>query len=488
MDKWMKNNNFNKILALAFAIILWIIVHVDTAPANQTTVSTESKTIENVKIEDTGFDEDKYVITSRDADSVRLEVMGKKSDLTYKFSDAYKVWIDLSNIQPGDSTLPLHYSLPSGVILEDIKPNEVNVHVELRNTKSFPVSIVTKGEPAPGYQVGTPALDPAAVEAQVTLAASELSKVVKVQGTIELDGESETLKEKKLKLYAYDSSGNEIKDAVIEPSAVTVELPITLPFKSLPLDISFSGQLPGGLALSKVIPEQDTVTVYGTEEALASLSSYEATLNLSSIDSVGTKELKLELAAPKNVAKIEPTVLNVSVMTSEIAQKTIDNIPIKLEGVDTGLTARITDPASKTISLIVSGAPNLLEQVDKNNISVVADVVGITAGTHVVTLHVSLPRFIALENASQRLRATVEMQTPATPEATKAPDSTHSGTVTSEPSAEPASGVESPTEPAQSEGGISPTATPTPSEGTVENNGTSGTEGTANNSGSPGAT
>ncbi|WP_020427139.1 CdaR family protein, partial [Paenibacillus riograndensis] len=241
MDKWMKNNNFNKILALALAIILWTIVHVDTAPTSQTTVNKESKIIENVKIEVKGFDEDKYVITSQDAVSVRLEVLGKKSDLTYKFSDAYKVWIDLSNIQPGDTTLPLHYSLPSGVTLQDINPNEVNVRVELRNTKSFPVSIVTKGKPAAGYQVGAPVIDPA--EAQVTLASSELSKVSKVQGTIELDGESETIKDKKLKLYAVDSSGNEIKDAVIEPSTVTVDLPVTMPFKSLPLDISFTGQL-----------------------------------------------------------------------------------------------------------------------------------------------------------------------------------------------------------------------------------------------------
>lgn len=472
MDKWMKNNNFNKILALALAIILWTIVHVDTAPTSQTTVNKESKIIENVKIEVKGFDEDKYVITSQDAVSVRLEVLGKKSDLTYKFSDAYKVWIDLSNIQPGDTTLPLHYSLPSGVTLQHIDPNEVNVHVELRNTKSFPVSVVTKGKPAAGYQVGAPVIEPA-VEAQVTLAASELSKVSKVQGTIELDGESETIKGKRLKLYAVDSNGEVIKDAVIEPSSIAVDLPVTMPFKSLPLDISFAGQLPGALALSRVSPEQDTVTVYGTEESLAGLSSYEATLNLSTIDSAGTKELKLELPAPEGTVKIEPAVLNVSVVTSKVAEKTIDNIPIKLEGVDNGLTAQITDPASKAVTLTVSGAPALLNQLDKNNISVVADVVGLTAGNHAVTLHVSLPRFITLANASQRLTATVELLAPATPEATETPDNSNAA-VTPEPSTEPAIVEESPTAPAQSPDAGEPTATPTPSDVVPENGASSG--------------
>ncbi|WP_020427138.1 CdaR family protein, partial [Paenibacillus riograndensis] len=227
------------------------------------------------------------------------------------------------------------------------------------------------------------------------------------------------------------------------------------------------------LALSRVLPEQDTVTVYGTEESLAGLSSYEATLNLSAIDSAGTKELKLELPAPEGTVKIEPAVLNVSVVTSEVAEKTIDNIPIKLEGVDNGLSARITDPASKAVTLTVSGAPALLNQLDKNNISVVADVVGLKAGNHAVTLHVSLPRFIALANASQRLTATVELLAPATPEPTATPDNS-SAAVTPEPTTEPAFVEESPTAPPQSPDTADPTATPTPSEGVPENGANSG--------------
>lgn len=145
MDKWMKNNNFNKILALALGIILWTIVHVDTAPTYQTTVNTESKTIENVKVEIEGFDSENYVLT-KDVDSVRMEVRGKKSDLTYKFSDAYRVWLDLKDVKPGDNTLPLMYSTPSGVTLDDMVPNQVNVHIEARTTKSFPVSLNITGE------------------------------------------------------------------------------------------------------------------------------------------------------------------------------------------------------------------------------------------------------------------------------------------------------------------------------------------------------
>lgn len=253
-------------------------------------------------------------------------------------------------------------------------------------------------------------------------------------------------------MYAYDSSGKEIEDAVIEPASVSVELPITLPFKSLPLDISFSGQLPGSLVVSRVTPEVDAVNVFGNKEVLAGLSSYEVTLDLSSITSAGTQQLPLELKPPEGATKVDPGTVKVSVTTAEIAQRTIEAVPIKLEGVANGLTALMTNPSSKTVSLTVSGAPTLLDQLDKDNISVVADVGGYAAGIHQVPLQVSLPRFIALVNSAQPLTATVDLQVPSTPESSEAPDTETA--VTPEPSSEPAAGEEITAEPSPLTTGI----------------------------------
>lgn len=458
MDKWMKNNNFNKVLALVFAVILWTIVHVDNEPVNQTTVSTQTKFIENVKVEVINFDEEKYVLT-KDVDYVELEVAGRNSDLNFKLSDDYKVMLDLEGIEPGDTTLPLHYELPNGVRLLDMNPNEVNVHIELRNTKAFPVTIVTNGEPAEGYQLGTPIVSPDTAE--VTLPASELETVAKVEGTIELDGEKETFTERKLRLHAYDKDGNEIQNAVIEPSTVSVELPISLPSKTLPLDIGFTGQLPGSLTLSRVTPEQDTVTVYGSEETLATLSTYEATVDLSALDAAGTRQLEVELKPPEGTARIEPAKVNVSISAAEITQKTVEGIPVRLEGVGSGLTGSIVSPAAQTLTLTVSGAPTLLDQLDKDSISVVADVGGLSAGGHQVSLQVSLPRFISLVDAAEPLTATVELQPPATaPESTPAQGG---ATSTPEPSAEPVTGDEIGPEPSPTGEGAA-VVSPTPSE------------------------
>ncbi|WP_379130992.1 YbbR-like domain-containing protein [Paenibacillus sp. sgz500958] len=475
MDKWMKNNNFNKILALAIGVILWTMVHIDSAPTAQTAANMSSKIIENVKIEVLGYDQDKYEVTV-DTDSVRLEVGGKSSDIKFVFSDDYKVTLDLSNVQPGTVRLPLHEELPDGVSLISMTPREVNVHVELRNTKSFPISIATKGEPAEGYQLGTPVIQPIGA-AEVTLPASELSKVEKVQGTIELEGESDTIKEKKLKLVAYDSAGNEVKGAVIEPATVAVELPITLPYKSVPLDIGFKGQLPDSLVISSVLPEVDSVVVYGYKENLESITSYEAVIDLSTIESAGTKRIELDLTPPAGVEKMDPGKVAVTLSASEIAERTFEGIPVTLQGLGSGLNAQVNNPPGGTVNLTLSGASTLLDQMDRDQITVVADVSGLTAGTHEVPLLVSLPRFITLNQSSERLVVTVNLQTSILPTPSPGP-STESGS-TPESGSEPVNGEGSSSSVQPSHGAGTPE--PSSSTGNSEALGTSGNSGNASN-------
>ena len=485
MDKWMKNNNFNKILALAIGIILWTMVHIDSAPTAPTASSMSTKIIENVKIEVAGFDEDKYVLEPLDASSVRLEVRGKSSDLTYVFSDAYTVTLDLKDVGPGTLKIPLTATLPKGVELMSMTPQEINVHIELRNTKSFPITVATKGKPADGYQLGTPVIQPVGA-AEVTLSDSDLSKVAKVQGTIELDGENETIKEKKMKLVAYDSAGNEVKGAVIEPPTVSVELPITLPFKSVPLEIGFTGQLPGSLVLSRVTPEIDSVVVYGFKDALDSITSYEAVVDLSTIESAGTKQMALELVPPTGIEKVEPGMVNVTVSASEISQRTLEGIPVTLQGLGSGLQANVTNPPNQAVTLTFSGSPTLLDQLDQDSIKIVADLSGLAAGTHEVSLQVSLPRFVSLNNSGERLVATVLLKGPTAPVNPATPNSDSSSTPM--PSAEPVTGEGSTpsTQPTHSE--TTPAATATPSAGKSDNSGVLNGSASTGDTGSTGGT
>ncbi|WP_052098896.1 CdaR family protein [Paenibacillus stellifer] len=438
MDKWMNNNNFNKVLALALSIILWTMVHIDTASTTQTTARMETRIIENVPIQQTGLDEDKYVL-EKDADSVRLEVMGKSNDLTYLFSDNYKVTLDLSHVEPGTATVSLKYSLPRGVQLISIDPAEVHVHIEERSEKSFPVTVVTKGTPAAGYQAGTPVTEPSTVK--VTLPASELASVAKVQGVVELDGLNESVSGKKVKLAAYDADGGEIKDAELDPSSVSVDVPVTLPFKSVPLSIGYTGSLPDSLVLSSVKPETDKITVYGQEKDLQAVTSYQATLDLGTVKSAGTTTVELELKPPEGVSEVAPKTIKVAVVASEVAERTISDIPVTVEGAASGLSAILTAPSSRTISLTLSGASSLLDGLRKDDIKAVADVSSLGAGDHDVPVKVTLPSFIELSGSGAPV-VTVKVTSATYASPSPTPEGAPAVTVSPQPSAEPVTGSE----------------------------------------------
>ena len=129
-----------------------------------------------------------------------------------------------------------------------MSPATVVVNIEAIQIKEFEVDIKTEGNPAKGYKVGTPIIKPSN-RVHVTLPKSQLAKVERVGASISIEGEKETIKNKVVKLAAYDKEGRAIEGAVIDPAVLEVEVPITNPFKTVPLQFKLLGHIPQGLVL-----------------------------------------------------------------------------------------------------------------------------------------------------------------------------------------------------------------------------------------------
>jgi len=417
MNKWINNNTFAKVLALAVSVLLWSMVHWNNDTPTPT-AKIDTRIIENVKVQPFGLDEKKYILSAMDTDRVRIEIKGKKMDLISAFSDEYKIRLDLSKAKVGTSTLPLSVDLPKGLELVNIQPSTVTVNIEERNTATFPVTIVTKGTPAEGYTLGQITPQPATVK--VTLPESELREVAKVQGSVSIDGEDGTLKEKRVKLAAYDKQGQEIQGAVLEPSSVTVDIVISPPYKEVPIELQYIGKLPEGLVISKALPSATKVKLYGPQDELAGIKSYsEINVDLSKITAAGTVVLPVDLTPPPGFEKIEPSSLQVEITTVSNSQRVIDDIPIMIKNDNaSGLSADIVNPASKTMSLALNGAPGLLDSLTKNDIQLIASIDGLSPGTHEVTLQVILPRYVSRADPGTPLTATVEIKDKSKPAVT----------------------------------------------------------------------
>lgn len=285
--------------------------------------------------------------------------------------------------------MSLEPDLPDGVELVSMTPNRVTVTIEEKQTKSFNVSIVPKGNPDAGLQLGKPVIAPQTVK--VTLPKSQLSTVTAVLGAVNTDGISEKFEQKRVKLKAYNKKGQELTGAVIEPSTVSVEIPVTQQAKSVPVKIVYSGELPDGLVLSKVNANVKEAAVYASQDVLSSLSSYvTATLDLSQFTEAGTRTVQANLAAPSGSDKIEPGSIQIQVTvvpSNEVTdtERTLSGIPIVLQGAGDGATATVTAPAGKTMDVTVKGPQDLVNNLTNDDISLVADVSGLAAGQHEVT-------------------------------------------------------------------------------------------------------
>lgn len=393
MDKWLSHPTSLKIISIAIGLVLWAVVHFDSeSPPNTVASLTDTQDIAAVKINVTGLDERKYTLRMLEPTTVKLRVTGSKSDLLSASPDDYKVTVDVSGIGEGRSTLPVKVELPRGIDYIRVEPHAVTVELEQMLTKEYEVSIKTEGLPGNGYKIGTPIVKPNN-RVHVTLPEDGMDQVSFVGARISVEGETETVTEKKVKLVVLDKSGKEMVDAIVNPSVVEVEIPITKPFKKLPLQIGFTGKLPEGLAIASFEPNVEQVTIYGPQDVLDKYDFYDGiNIDLSKLEQSGTIELDIKPAA--GIAAVNPETVSVSYRIVAAESKLLSQLPVTNIGLSEGLKAKITAPVSGTIDLPIKGAANILAGISTKDVQLIADLSGLGPGTHVVQLDVHLPRFV----------------------------------------------------------------------------------------------
>ncbi|WP_152395389.1 CdaR family protein [Paenibacillus guangzhouensis] len=392
MDKWLNNANISKVIALLLGILLWAIVHMDDRSPNQVSSLVDVKVIDDVRIQTVGLDQSRYILKQMTPEVVRIQVRGQTSALTSAMPEDYRVSLDLTGLGEGKHDIDLTYEMPKGIQLVSMVPSRVTVEIEEMQTKEMDVSIKTTGTPAKGYTVGQPIISPTN-RVHVTLPASQMKDIHSVSATLPIDGEQKSVKQKRVKLTAYDKTGHEMKSAIITPPVVEVEVPITKPFKTVPLQINFIGQLPEGLAISSFTPSTNQVAIYGPQDVLDSIDFYDSIqIDLSQFKE--STKLTMPLPVLGKVEKIEPNSVNFDITIVPAVQRVLDKLPITLTGASDQLKASIEEPASKSMSITVEGAPDVVNSLKAGDVQVIANLSDLPPGTHQVALQVNLPNFI----------------------------------------------------------------------------------------------
>lgn len=408
MDKWLSNPNVVKVIALMLGILLWAVVHLDETSTMGSGFSTkQEQTIYNVKVTPV-YDVNKFHIASMDPTEVMIRMEGKESALKKIRTDHYQIVLDLTGAKIGENTLSLiAKDFPSGVKVS-IFPPYAKVVLEEKQTKEVPVQVNLIGNPANGFKAGQPVAKPN--KALLTVPSGLMDEAITVKADVNIDNAQAAIT-KQVKLVALDKNGKELAVS-INPTVVDVEVPITQPFKKMPLQLKVVGEPAAGYSVSLFQPSVDQITVYGPQELLNTLDFYEGPqIDLSGLkaDQVYTLDIPLKT----RITSVDPPKLEVKVQVVPSDKRTFTQIPITIIGQNNNFDTKIKTPENGTMNVIVEGAPATLQKLKPQDVQAIMDVSNLPPGEHTVNVNVNLPQFV--KKVDTETKAIVEI-TPKTTE------------------------------------------------------------------------
>ena len=378
---------------------------------------TESETIQDVQI-NPYFDDDKYVLTDLPS-SVDLTLTGSSRLITKatKVDKEFEVYIDLTNMKPGNKRVKVQVQgLPEGVkakvkpeyvdvILHNKVTREMNVNVDLKNTRKLPE----------GYTAGDVEFSPKTVN--VTGAEGMIDQISFITGFVDVGDAEETI-QTKVPLRAYNQQGDLI-DVQINPGVVDVSVPIKKPEKTVPISIDTNGELEEGLSLQSITSDPSEITLTGTTTSLNKYESYnEISIDLSKIKKDTTLTVDVPVPDGIDAISVKEVTVNVNVKKvesdtdadiEEEVTRTFNDVPLTLLGINDEKQATILDPADGVVDVTVKGKKSVIDSLDKSDLQGIVDVSDLEQGTHEVKIDWKNPGDIDLTDAVQE--ASVEIQT-----------------------------------------------------------------------------
>jgi YbbR domain-containing protein len=427
MDKLLRNNNVVKAIALMIGILLWFVVHLDV---NKTTTVIETplngeQTINDVKIIPTKLDETHFSLQKIDPEFVNITLKGNKSALSKLKTSGIQVQVDLSNATVGSHTYPLRAINVPNNFTATLVPNLVIVTLEELQKKEFPVTINVVGTAAAGYIVGQPIVNPNRVH--VTLKTSELNRVDSVRAEVSVD-KAAAVVSKQVKLTAYGKDGKPV-EATISPAVVDVEIPITVPFKEMPLQVKVVGNPAPGFSIASMTQSVKRVTVFSSQATLDKMEFYDGP-QVDVTDLNENKTITLDIPLKNKDIRVDPVKVEITLEIVPSTTLTMNNIPLRISGGNDSFVTKVILPEKPEIQAVLQGAPDLLAKLTLQDVQAIVDVSNLAPGQHELPINLSLPMFItAAEIQPQILKATVEIMAKVNSLGTPTPTSTSTPTI-----------------------------------------------------------
>jgi YbbR domain-containing protein len=373
------------LFSVALAIVVWIAAVTETDP-NQTQNYTNPVSVKVIGL-DPGL-----LISKQSVTSVVLNISAPRSihNRLANSPELIQAFINLSGKTEGDYSLTPQIDLkihPAKV--SKLTPQTIDISLEKIASTQLDVSLRQSGTLPIGYEAGEPKLNQ--TQAKVSGPTSQVQKVNQLVALLDISNLSSNLT-RTIILHALDSRGVEVAGVSLEPTKVTVELPVKQlgGYRNVFVKIVTSGQIAPDFYLTGIVADPPNITIYATDPEVANnmpsfIETVPIDLNGASLSFASTAILNL----PQGIQLVGDQTVSVQVGLAPVeSSRQMANLVIKIENLPPGLKAVISP---KTVNAYISGPIYILNTLSEGDLEVTIDLEGKTAGTYQLAPQVRLP-------------------------------------------------------------------------------------------------
>lgn len=398
--RWLAKNFGTLLTAFILAVIVWVSAVVASDPNEEHVLA------RLVPIETIGQDPNLQIMGEVPS-TVTLILRAPTTVWTQLNNDPQAVTakVDLSNLGPGDHTVPVQVQItPHLVRLINQDPEQVTVSLDSIVSQVFPVTLVVSGNPPVGYQAQTPILNPADV--QVTGAESLVSQVKQARINLDITNANQTITRDEVP-QLLDADGQVVNGLTISPESVSVTQPIVLlgGYRYVIVRAVTVGQVATGYRVTNIFSTPIGIVVFSSNpELVNNLPGY---IETQPIDLTGKEddfEILVDLNLPEGITVVGDSKVLVQVSIAAVESSLAISLPVEIIGLSPGLEANVNP---LVVNVILTGPVPVLNALGPTDVRVVVDLTGYEVGTYQFTPQVNiLPERVQL---SSILPATVEV-------------------------------------------------------------------------------
>ena len=390
MRGWLTTRLGFKLLSIALAVLLWVIV-----VYNDESI-TRSRTLNGLSALLNGqnsLSSNSLALTDNPltelSGNITVELDVPQAQYSLVNENNVRVWLDLSSIRTaGTQLVPLNVTCTYGTV-KNVFPSTVQVDVEALDSRSVPLNATLSGRDQ-SYWYNIRSLNPS------TITVSGASSIVQniAQGRLEVDVTN--ISEATARAYPftlYDYSGNEVPQDLLSRTSSSVTASIEVfPTKELTvscdLEDIIQGRVADGYEVKSISVSPPTITVAADQSLLDSLTEI-------AIEPIEVESVNRSFTVRRSISKLsdirffstEQVYVTVEIAES-VDSVALSNVPVVL--LNTPDHLEVTDTPD-TINVRITGAVSEISDLTVDMLQATVDLSQAAAGVNSYPVQISVP-------------------------------------------------------------------------------------------------